>query len=117
MTADSILATFTNGGANLLTAALQGHEWSGTDVSEKIVAGLLVHEKLRPITKKQPSLVNTKESMEAYDDWEHIEITITTTEGEREMIRKCLKHESTTKKLPNLYHTSKLYVAFGLDKK
>jgi len=33
------------------------------------------------------------------------------------MIRNCLKHESTTKKLPNLYHTAKLYVAFGLDKK
>ena len=118
---NDIPAVFTNGGANLLTTALQGQEWSGTDVSEKIVAGLLAHEKLRPITKKNPPAPKDQSGVAAYletvDEWEHVEFSMTTTEDEREIIRKCLKHESTAKKLGNSYHLSRLYIAFGLDKK
>ena len=116
---DAIPAIFTAGGAQLLSAALSGRDWAGTDIADKIAVGIFSFEVLRPIIRKQPEppRADDRAAINAYEDWEMTEVSITTTEGVREMIRKCLRHESTLKALPNLYHTSKLYVAFGLDKK
>lgn len=118
---NDIPAIFTNGGANLLTNALGTSEWSAGDLPDKILSGLFMGSKLRPITKTNPPAPKDQAGVAAYleavEEWEHTELTITTTEDEREMIRKCLRHEATAKTLKNSYHLSVLYKAFGLDEK
>jgi hypothetical protein len=112
---EPISATLTRGAITMLSQVLSLPEWT-KDVADKYRAGQLIEERLildvpRP-AYDDPQLSDA-DAKAAFEAWANAEVTITWTERQRDVVKKCLTE--TLNRLPCGRHTNRLIQAVGLQ--